>query len=118
MLKFNLILETVNLDDPIGHLFVADIEFKEANASKQQLLYNEVMPPIIEKQKINERTLRLLTFIFDKCTYQCTQKTYGNMFHKRFTPLYLEDLKFLITRFSWKVTKIYTRYAFEQARFK
>ena len=39
------------------------------------------------------------------------------MFHERFTPLYLEDLKFLITRFSWKLRKIYTHHAFEQARF-
>ena len=33
-------------------------------------------------------------------------------------PLYLEDLKFLITRCCWKVTKIYLHYSFEQSRFK
>ena len=66
MLKFNLILQTVNLDDPIRHLFVADIEFKEPNARKQQLLYNEIMPPIIEKQKIleaNERFVYQLLYL-------------------------------------------------------
>ena len=68
MLKFNLILETVNLDDPIRHLFVVDIEFKETNARKQQLLYNEIMPPIIEKQKIleaNERFVYQLLYLIN-----------------------------------------------------
>ena len=68
MLKFNLILQTVNLDDPIRHLFVVDIEFKEPNARKQQLLYNEIMPPIIEKQKIleaNERFVYQLLYLIN-----------------------------------------------------
>ena len=50
-LKFNLLLETVDLDDPIGHLFVADIFFDEKNATEKHNLYNEIFPPIIEKQK-------------------------------------------------------------------
>ena len=54
LLKFNLLLETVDLDDPIGHLFVVDIEFDEGNATKQQVLFNEIMQLIIEKQKILE----------------------------------------------------------------
>ena len=29
LLKFNLLLEKVSLEDPIGHLFVVDIEFDE-----------------------------------------------------------------------------------------
>ena len=62
MLRFNLLLETVNLDDPIGHLFVVDIAFKEANARKQQLLHNEIMPPIIEKQKILEANAPSINF--------------------------------------------------------
>ena len=40
------------------------------------------------------------------------------MFLKKFIPFYLEDLKFLITRCGWKVTKIYTDCTYEQARFK
>ena len=40
------------------------------------------------------------------------------MFPKKLIPLYLEDLKFLITRCCWQVTKIYMHYTFEQARFK
>ena len=40
------------------------------------------------------------------------------MFPKNFIPFYLEDLSFLIKRCNWRVTKIYTRYALEQPRFK
>ena len=55
---FNLLLESVSIDDPIGHLFVADIKFDYDNATKKQLLFNEILPPVIEKHKIlgvNER---------------------------------------------------------------
>ena len=34
-LEFNLLLEKVLLEDPIGHLFVVDIEFDEKNATKK-----------------------------------------------------------------------------------
>ena len=40
------------------------------------------------------------------------------MFPKNFILLCLEDLRFLITRCGWKVTKIYTHFAFKQSRFK
>ena len=49
-LEFNLLLETVSLDDLISHLFVVDIEFDEKNATKKHF-YNEIFPPMIEKQK-------------------------------------------------------------------
>ena len=52
LLEFNLLLEKVSLEDPIGHLFIVDIEFDEKNATKKQYMYNEIFPPIIEKQKI------------------------------------------------------------------
>ena len=47
-LKFILLLETVDLDDKIGHLFVVDIEFDNKRATEQEYTYNEVLPPIIE----------------------------------------------------------------------
>ena len=41
------------------------------------------------------------------------------MFWKKFILLYLEDLKLLITRCYWRVTKIYySYYTFKQARFR
>ena len=34
-LEFNLLVETVDLDDEIGHLFVADIKFDKTRATHQ-----------------------------------------------------------------------------------
>ena len=49
---FNLLLEKVNFEDKIGHLFVVNIVFDSDNATEKELAYNEIYPPIIEKQKI------------------------------------------------------------------
>ena len=58
--KFNLLMEKVSLDDPIGHLFVVDIEFDYENATPRQIMYNEIFPPIVKKKKVlepNERSI-------------------------------------------------------------
>ena len=49
---FNLFLEKVSLNDQIGHFCVVEIEFDHTKATKRQIVYNEIYPPIIEKQKI------------------------------------------------------------------
>ena len=49
---FNILLEKVDFEDEIGHLFVVDIMFDLKNATKRQLVYNGIYPPIIEKKKI------------------------------------------------------------------
>ena len=49
---FNLFLEKVSLNDQIGHFCVVKIEFDHTKATKRQIVYNEIYPPIIEKQKI------------------------------------------------------------------
>ena len=49
---FNILLEKVDFEDEIGHLFVVGIMFDLKNAAKRQLVYNEIYPPIIEKKKI------------------------------------------------------------------
>ena len=119
--------ETVSLDDPIGYLFVVDIEFDEQNATEKQLLYNEIFPPIIEKQKIldaNERSVYQLFELFDDTSdnkpksYRCTAKSHATMFPKKFIPLYLEDLRFLVKRADWIVTKLYSHFTFEQDCFR
>ena len=90
-------------------------------------MYNEIFPLIIEKQKIldaNERSLFQLLELFDKTnddkpkSYRCTAKSYATMFPKRFIPLYLEDLRFLIKRAGWVVTKLYSHFTFQQEAFK
>ena len=67
--NFNISIESVDLTDKIGHLFVVDIFFDAENANKKQLLYNEIFPPVIEKQKIlevYERSAYQLLELFDK----------------------------------------------------
>ena len=121
-LTFNLLHEKVSLDDLIGHLFVVDIEFDQKTQQKKQFLYNEILPPIIEKQKVldaNERSVYQLLELFDETaenkpkSYRCTAKSHATMFPKKFIPLYLEDLRFLIKRAGWIVTKLYLHFTFE-----
>ena len=50
--KFNILLEKVDSENEIGHLFVVDIMFDLKSATKRQLVYNEMYPPIMEKKKI------------------------------------------------------------------
>ena len=124
---FNLLIEKVSLEDKIGHLFVVDIEFDFENASARQLTYNEIFPPIIEKKKImeaNERSLFQLLELFSKNeqdkprSYVCTAKSHATLLPKTCIPLYIEDLRFLIKRSGWKVTKLYSHFTFEQDTFK
>ena len=87
-------------------MFVIDIFFGAKNADEKQLLYTEIFPPVIEKQKIleaYERSAYQLLELFDKSkekpnSYRCTPKSHSNLFTKIFIPLYLEDLRFLIKR--------------------
>ena len=126
-LKFNLLLEKVSFEDSIGHLFIVDVEFDVKNATEKQLIYNEIFPPLIEKEKIldvNERSLYQLLELFEKTsegkpkTFTCTAKSHAMMFPKKCIPLYIEDLRFLIKRTGWIVTKLYSHFTFEQYAFK
>ena len=126
-LKFNLLLETVTLEDKIGHLFIVDIEFDLENADERKYLYNEIFPPIIEKNTkidVNDRSLFQLLELFAetdkekaKC-YRVTAKSHATLFPKKCIPLYLEDLQFLIKRAGWIVTKLYSHFTFEQDTIK
>ena len=48
-LDFHILLETVDSNVSIGHLFIVDIIFDRKNATEKQLPYNEIIPLIIEK---------------------------------------------------------------------
>lgn len=48
---FNMLLETVDIGDKIGHLFVVNIEFKAAKVNAKTLTYNEIYTPIFKKEK-------------------------------------------------------------------
>ena len=121
---FNFLLENVSFEDTIGHLYIVDIEFDTKNATDRAFAYNEIYPPIIEKQRIIdpcESSIFQLVEQFirgenDPKAYRSTAKTHANLFKKKVLPMYLEDLAFCIrTR---KVTKIHSHITFEQARFK
>ena len=61
--SFNILIESVDLKDKIGHLFVVDIFFDAKNANEKQLLYNEIFLPVIEAYK---RSACQLLELFDK----------------------------------------------------
>ena len=119
---FNLLLERVSLDR-IGHLYIDDIEFDTKNAREKILAYNEIYPPIIEKQKVidpcERSTYQLLEqFVMGEkgpSSYKKSAKAHANLFKKLFLPMYLEDLAFFIKRTGWKVTKIYVHLTFEKS---
>ena len=123
---FNLLLESFSLKDTTGHLFVVDIEFDHENASKKQITYNEIYPPIIEKQKTidpcEKSTYQLLDNFREgkngPLSYRVTAKAHSTLLPKKFIPLYLEDLAFVIKRYGWHVTKIHKHITFDQAPFK
>ena len=126
-LTFNLLLEKVSLDDEIGHLFIVDIEFDVENASEKTYMYNEIFPPIIEKEKIidaNERSIFQLLELFTRTdegnpkSYRCTAKSHATLFPKKCIPLYIEDLRFLIKTAGWIVTKLYSHFTFKQDTIK
>ena len=98
-LDFHILLETVDLDYSIRHLFIVDIFFDEKNATEKELLYNEIFPLSLEKQKTldtYERCAYQLLELFDKNedkqkSCRCTAKSHATLFPKNFIPLYLED---------------------------
>ena len=125
--KFNILLEKVDFEDEIGHLFVVDIMFDLKNATKRQLVYNEIYPPIIEKKKIIDPCERSVFQLLEQykegdndnpLAYRATSKAHPTMLKKKFIPMYLEHLAFAIKRAGWKVTKIHVHLTFEHKRFK
>ena len=119
------ILANVTLNDKLGHLFVVDIVFDKVN--EKTLLFNELYPPIFEKDKKIEPYERSCAQIMcamqitskgKMSTMQHTSKTHATLRKKIFIPLYAEDLYFLTTRLGWTVTKIYEHYTYKQDTFK
>ena len=89
--------------------------------------YNEIYPPIIEKERIIDSCERSAFQLIEQFVmgennvpkaYRSTAKSHANLFKKFFLPMYLEDLVFCIRRAGWKVTKIHVHLTFEQKRFK
>ena len=49
IIEFSKILDKISHEDNIGHLFIVDIKFHNVNS--KTLLFNEIYPPIFEKNK-------------------------------------------------------------------
>ena len=120
------LLKSVTLEDKIGHLFTVDMEFSDINP--KTLLFNEIYPPIFEKNKKispHERsTVQIMSRVQKKKNKEeisalpFNSKTHATLKDKVFVTIYAEDLHFLTTRAGWKVTRIYDHYTFKQDTFK
>ena len=118
MTEFNKILDCISHDDRIGHLFTVDLKFH--NVNEKTLLFNEIYPPIFQRNKkidpFERSTLQLMSVIVrdeekDKInSFAYNSGTHSTLKEKKFISLYAEDLHFLITRSGWLVTHIYAHY--------
>ena len=95
--------------------------------TENQITYNEIYPPIIEKQKIIDPCERSISQLLEQYSttdkvkpksYKATKKAHATMFKKNFQPMYLEQIFFAVVREGWKITKLYSHYTFEQEKFK
>ena len=85
---FNFLLETVSFEDKMGHLYTVDIELNVKNATKREFTYNEIYPPIIEKQKVIDACERSVFQLLEQFVqgekgpkaYRTTAKAYTNLF--------------------------------------
>ena len=86
---FNNLLESVSFDDTIGHLYIVNIEFDFKNATERQFAYNEIYPPIIEKERIIDSCERSAFQLIEQFVmgennvpkaYRSTAKAHANLF--------------------------------------
>ena len=94
---FNILLENVNFEDEIGHLYVVDIIFDSKNATKEQLVYNKIYPPIIEKRKIIDPCERSVFQLLeqykendsdDPVAYRAKRKAHATMLKKNYSVVF------------------------------
>ena len=123
----NILFEKVSLNDKKGHIFIVDIEFDHEHATDRQIMYNEILPPFIEKNtkiEANKRSVYQLLELYSEDKngnpnkYKISPKAHANTLSKKFIPLYLEEIKFGVLRWGWKVTKLLKHYYFDQERCK
>ena len=108
---------------------MADIEFADVN--KKTLIFNEMYPPIFEKNKKVDPYEKSCNQIMSRAqikkrknkedqlfSLSFNSKTHFTLKKKIFILLYAEDLYFLTTRAGSKVTKVYNHYTYKQDKFK
>ena len=94
--QFNKILDSLDHNDPIGHLFTVDIKFHDVN--EKNLLFNEIYAPIFEKTKqidpFEKSTVQIMSRTvkkdgkddIDSLPFTC--KTHSTLKDKLFVTLY------------------------------
>lgn len=94
--QFNKILDSLDHNDPIGHLFTVDIKFHDVN--EKNLLFNEIYAPIFEKNKqidpFEKSTVQIMSRTvkkdgkddIDSLPFTC--KTHSTLKDKLFVTLY------------------------------
>ena len=123
---FIFLLESISFEDKFRHFYIVDIEFDVKSATEREYAYNEIYPPIIEKQKTIDPCGRSVFQLLEHfCrgekgpkAYRATAKAHADLFKTIFLPMHLEDLVFCIKSAGGKVTKIHSHLTFKQARFK
>ena len=96
------LLKSVTLEDKLGDLFTVDIEFADVNP--KTLLFNEIYPPIFEKNKKISPHERSTSQIMSRAqkkkkrdeilALSFNSKTHATLKDKIFVALYAEDLYF------------------------
>ena len=102
---FNLLKQNLSLNNNIGHLYVVEIELDHAKTTENQVVYNGIYPPIIEKQKVIDPCERSVYHLLEQYsatekgnprTYKATEKAHATTFKKKFQPMYLENFFLLL----------------------
>ena len=92
---------------------MVDIEFDHAKDTEKQIVYNEIYPPITEKQKTIDSCEMSVYQLLKQYSatekenlrlYRATKKAHETLLKKN-QSMYLEQLCFAINRASWTVTK-------------
>ena len=118
------ILDAIEHTNTIGHLFTVDIKFNYIN--KKTLLFNEIYPPILEKNKkvdpYQRSSLQTMSIVVKKDdkdeinSHRYNSKMHSTLNDKKFVVLYAEDLHFLVSREGWLVTYISAQYTFSSSK--
>ena len=78
-----------------------DIEFDHTKATEKQIVYNEIYPPIIEKQKIIDPCERSVYQLLEQysatekgnpTTYRATKRAHATLFRKNSTSVFRTTL--------------------------
>ena len=87
----NFLLESISFKDKIGHFYIVDIIFDDKKATKRQLVYNNIYPLFIEKQKTIDPYERSVFQLLEQFvmgdsgpkSYRVTAKAHATLFKKK-----------------------------------